>query len=340
MTNTRPNRRVCGTTGPSARRLFGTTALTLAPLLGAAPLAAVAQGWAPTKPIKLVIPFPPGGATDVAARAMVAQLGNALGQPMVVENRGGANGMIASEMVFNSPPDGYTMLMATADTNSINPNVYTKMSYQAHEFRAVAPVAMVNFMLVGRPGLPAKDLKELVALARGGKLNFASWGVGSTSQAAMEMFKAQAGKLDILHVPYQGAAPAFQAVMAGQNDVMMAPAVVVIPALSKVTAYGISSPSRHVGAPQVQTMTEQGFPVNADAWVGILAPPKTPQAVLEHVYKGVHAVTSSKEFQERLTQIGLSSAPNMTLDEFGKYMVAEIARWGQVIKAAGITLNN
>ena len=176
MTNTRPNRRVCGTTGPSARRLFGTTALTLAALLGAAPLAAVAQGWAPTKPIKLVIPFPPGGATDVAARAMVAQLGNALGQPMVVENRGGANGMIASEMVFNSPPDGYTMLMATADTNSINPNVYTKMSYQAHEFRAVAPVAMVNFMLVGRPGLPAKDLKELVALARGGKLNFASWG--------------------------------------------------------------------------------------------------------------------------------------------------------------------
>jgi tripartite-type tricarboxylate transporter receptor subunit TctC len=268
----------------------------------------LAQGWTPTRPIKLVIPYPPGGATDVAARAMVQQLGNSLGQPVVVENRAGANGMIASEMVFNAAPDGYTLLMATGDTNSINPNVYTRMSYQAAEFRGVAPVAMVNFMLVGKPGLPARDVKELAALAKGGTLNFASWGVGSGSQVAMEMFKAQAGTPDILHVPYQGAAPAFQAIMAGQNDIMMAPAVVVIPALSKVTAYGISSPSRHAGAPQVQTLTELGFPVNADVWVGVVAPPKTPKAVLEHLHKSIRAVTTSAEFQNRLTQIGLSSA--------------------------------
>lgn len=301
---------------------------------------ALAQGWTPTRPIKLVIPYPPGGATDIAARAMVQQLGNSLGQPVVVENRAGANGMIASELVFNAPPDGYTLLMATADTNSINPNVYTKMTYQAAEFRAVAPIAMVNFMLVGRPGLPAKDLKELVTLAKGGKLNFASWGVGSTSQVAMEMFKGQAGNLDVLHVPYQGAAPAFQAIMAGQNDIMMAPAVVVIPALSKVTAYGISSSRRHASAPDVQTMTELGFPVNADAWVGVLAPPKTPQAVLDHVAKAIRAVTATAEFQNRLTQIGLSGAPDMNTEAFGKYMVSEIGRWGETIKKANIQLSN
>lgn len=328
---------------PARRRRIGLMlAAALVTTLGmASPDAhAQAQAWAPTKPIKLVIPYPPGGATDVAARAMAQQLGNSLGQPMVVENRAGANGMIASELVFNSPPDGYTLLVATADTNSINPNVYTKMTYQARDFRAVVPIAMVNFMLVGKPGLPAKDLKELVALAKGGKLNFASWGVGSTSQVAMEMFKAQGGNLDVLHVPYQGAAPAFQAVMGGQNDIMMAPAVVVTPALSKVTAYGIASPKRHAGAPQVPTLTEQGFPMNADAWVGILAPPKTPQAVLDHVHKGVRAVTTSKEFQDRLTQIGLSSAPDMSTEEFGKYMVSEIDRWGEVIRKAGIQLNN
>ena len=296
-------------------------------------------GWTPNKPIKLVIPYPPGGATDVAARVMIQKLGDALGQPMVAENRPGANGMIASEVVYNAPPDGYTLLMATADTNSINPNVYTTMRYQAREFRGVAPVAKVNFMLVARPGIKLKTLTELVALAKGGKLTFASWGVGSTSQAAMEMFKAQAD-LKILHVPYQGAAPAFQAVMADQVDIMMAPAVVVIPNLSKVAAFGIASPERFAGATQVLTLTEQGYPVDADAWVGILAPPKTPQAVIDHIHKQVNEVTKDPDFKKRLLDIGLSAMPNMGQEQFHNYMVSEIDRWGQVIRRAGIKLDN
>lgn len=309
------------------------TALTSTP-------ASAQSAWTPTKPIRLVIPYPPGGATDVAARALVQKLGNSLGQPIVVENRAGANGMIASEHVFNAAPDGYTLLVATADTNSINPNVYTKMTYQAREFRAVAPVAKVNFMLVGRPGLKAANLTELVALAKSSNLTFASWGVGSTSQVAMEMFKAKAD-LKILHVPYQGAAPAFAAVMAGQVDVMMAPVSIVIPALSRVTAYGVSSPQRFAGATQIGTLTEQGYAVDADAWVGILAPPKTPQAVLEHIYKQVNAVTADAEMHKRLLDIGLSSlTPAMSLDQFGTYMVSEIDRWGQVIRNAGIKLDN
>jgi len=321
-----------------------TAGLALAPMVLAAGLAAPAlvqaEEWKPTKPIKLVIPYPPGGATDVAARAMVQQLGNAMGQPMVVENKPGANGMIASTYVFNEAPDGYTFLMATADTNSINPNVYSKMSYDARAFQGVAPVAIVDFVLVGKPGLAPKNLKELVALAKDGKLNFASWGVGSTSQVAMEMFKLQAGNLDILHVPYQGAAPAFQAIMGGQNDVMMAPAVIVIPALSKVTAYGIASAKRHGRLAEVATMTEQGFPMSGEAWVGVLAPPKTPKAIVEFVSKHIHAVAASQEFHERLLKIGLSPAPDMDSATFHKYMIAEIDRWGAVIKKAGIQLNN
>ncbi len=295
--------------------------------------------WSPTKPIRLVIPYPPGGATDVAARALVQQMGDSLGQTIVVENRPGANGMIASEVVFNAPPDGYTLLMATADTNSINPNVYTKMAYVARDFRAVAPVARVNFMLVGKPGLNAANLVELVALAKREKMTFASWGVGSTSQVAMEMFKAKAG-LDILHVPFQGAAPAFQSVMAGQVDVMMAPASIVIPALSRVTAYGIASPERFAKAQEVRTLTEQGYPVDADAWVGILAPPKTPQAVLDRVYQGVNAVTARPEMSNKLLGIGLSPPTAMTQPQFAAYMVSEIDRWGEVIRKAGIELKN
>jgi tripartite-type tricarboxylate transporter receptor subunit TctC len=304
------------------------------------PSAVHAAEWKPTKPIKLVVPYPPGGATDVAARAMAQQLGTSMGQPVVIENRAGANGMIASEVVFNAEPDGYTFLVATADTNSINPNVYSKMSYDARAFKGVAPIAIVDFVLVGKPGLAPKNLKELVSLAKGGKLNYASWGVGSTSQVAMEMFKSQAGNLDVLHVPYKGAAPAFQAIMGGQNDVMMAPAVIVIPALSKVTAYGIASAKRHAGLPTVQTMTEQGFPMSGEAWVGVLAPPKTPIEVVKFVHKHIHAVTSSKEFHDRLLKIGLSPAPDMTADAFNKYMISEIDRWGVVIKKAGIHLNN
>jgi len=270
---------------------------------------------------------------------LVMKLGDALGQPMVPDNKAGANGMIASELVFNAPADGYTVLMATADTNSINPNVFSKMSYVARDFRGVAPVAKVNFMLVARPGLKANTLSELVALAKGSELTYASWGVGSTSQVAMEMFKAKAD-VKILHVPYQGAAPAFQAIMAGQVDVMMAPASIVIPALSKVKAFGIASPQRFAGT-TVPTLTEQGYAVDADAWVGLLAPPKTPQAAIDHIYKQVNAATADPEMKKRLQDIGLSSfSPAMTQEQFHNYMVAEIDRWGQVIRNAGIRLDN
>jgi tripartite-type tricarboxylate transporter receptor subunit TctC len=327
----------------SARRrlgLVGVLGLALGALiLGLSSPVLAQNAWSPNKPIRMVIPYPPGGATDVAARALVMKLGDALGQPMVPDNKAGANGMIASELVFNAPADGYTVLMATADTNSINPNVFSKMSYVARDFRGVAPVAKVNFMLVARPGLKANTLSELVALAKGSELTYASWGVGSTSQVAMEMFKAKAD-VKILHVPYQGAAPAFQAIMAGQVDVMMAPASIVIPALSKVKAFGIASPQRFAGT-TVPTLTEQGYAVDADAWVGLLAPPKTPQAAIDHIYKQVNAVTADPEMKKRLQDIGLSSfSPAMTQEQFHNYMVAEIDRWGQVIRNAGIRLDN
>jgi tripartite-type tricarboxylate transporter receptor subunit TctC len=183
------------------------------------------------------------------------------------------------------------------------------------------------------------NVSELVALAKGNELTYASWGVGSTSQVAMEMFKAKAD-VKILHVPYQGAAPAFQAIMAGQVDVMMAPASIVIPALSKVKAFGIASPQRFAGT-SVPTLTEQGYAVDADAWVGLLAPPKTPQAVLDHIYKQVSAATADPEMKKRLQDIGLSSfSPAMSQEQFHNYMVAEIDRWGQVIRNAGIRLDN
>ena len=326
---------------PKRQALTRALALTLGLLAWGTSSPTLAQtGWNPTKPIRMVIPYPPGGATDVAARALVMKLGTAIGgQPLVPDNRAGANGMIASELVFNAPADGYTVLMATADTNSINPNVYSKMSYVARDFRGIAPVAKVNFMLVARPGLNANNLSELIALAKSNNLSYASWGVGSTSQVAMEMFKAKAD-LKILHVPFQGAAPAFQAIMASQVDVMMAPASIVIPALTKVKVYGIASPERFAGT-QVPTLTEQGYAVDADAWVGLLAPPKTPQAVLDQIYKQVSAVTADPDMKKRLQDIGLSSfTPAMSQEQFHNYMVSEIDRWGSVIRNAGIRLDN
>jgi tripartite-type tricarboxylate transporter receptor subunit TctC len=245
--------------------------------------------------------------------------------------------MIASEVAFKSAPDGLTLLMATADTHSINPNVYKSIRYQASEFVPVSPVAKITFILVGRPGLDAKTTSSLIALAKARGLSFASYGIGSASQVAMEMFMARS-QTKLLHVPDQGAAPAFQAVLAGQVDLMMAPVPLASQALDRLTAYGITSNERFAGAAQVPTLAEQGLAVDADSWIGMLAPPKTPRPVVEAVNKAIGDIVRNPEVVAQMTKIGFTNQAG-SLEQFTRHYHAELARWGQVIKSAGIQLD-
>jgi len=293
----------------------------------------------PEHPIKMVVAYPPGGATDVMARAVAQRLGDRLKQSVVVDNRPGASGQIGSDVVAKAPADGYTILFTAADTHSINPHVYPKIAYDAK--RDFAPVAMVGYLplaLMVNPGVKANDLKEFIALAKAnpGKLTYASYGLGSSSQVAMEML-AQHEKINLLHVPFQGAAPALTAVMGGQVDAMMVPLTVAWPnhQAGKVRVLAVAAPKRFVAVPDVPTFTEQGVALVSAPWIGVLAPAKTPADVLDKLSREVAAVGDDPQVQETLVKNGLQPDVKKA-PEFKAFLDAEYDRWGSTIKAANI----
>jgi tripartite-type tricarboxylate transporter receptor subunit TctC len=301
--------------------------------------AASAQtAWVPQRPIKLIVPFPPGGGADVAARIVTQALGNKLGQPMVVENKAGAGGAIGSELVSNAPPDGYTLLVASADTHSIYPHVYTKARFQAHDFVAVAPITKIAYVLMGRQDIGPKTTSEVVTLAKKGNLSYASWGAGSAAHAAMSMFIGAAGLPNMLHVPYAGAAPAVQALVASQVDLMMVPMPLAVANRSRLTLFGVSAEQRSDALKDAPTLAEQGFPVNAEFWIGVLAPPKTPLAIASSISSRVAEVVADPDVQKQLRVLGMTPH-QVTQPQFAEYVSAEYARWGKVIRDAGIKID-
>ncbi len=288
--------------------------------------------WNPTRPIKIIVPYPPGGGSDVAARTISERVSQKLGQQVLVENRPGAGGRWARYAVFRAEPDGYTLLLGASDAISIAPHLQPELTkYKPEEFVAIAPVNLLTTILVARPGLGVKSVSELIALAKKSKLSYSSWGNGSLGHVSGEVFKSVA-KIDLLNVPYQGAAPAAQAVLGGQVDVMFMPGPLWISFRDRVTTLGATSPMRFENVP---TLTEQGVPVVVEVWQAILAPPKTPKPVVDRLHAAFSEVMAEPETKERFAKMG-SIPLASTQEEFAKMIVADIPRWKKVLADSDI----
>jgi len=310
-------------------------------LLLAAGACAVAPAWSqsttwnPTHPIKLVVPFPPGGATDTTARALVDRLGQKLGQPVFIDNRAGAGGAIGAEAVYRAAPDGYTILFASADVMVISPHLFLKLPYKPLEFAAIGPTAGGGLMLVGRPGLEAKTFPEVVELARKRELSFASWGNGSAGHLGAEMFKHHTKVPKVLIVPYQGAAPAVQAVIGGQVDLMFMPIPLWVAMQSRVTTYAVAAKARYERYKQWPAMAEFGVPIDLELWQGFFAPPQTPRPVVDRLGKALAEVMADPEVRKKVEELGLIPS-SINQDEFAKMLAPDLARWGEAVRLANV----
>jgi tripartite-type tricarboxylate transporter receptor subunit TctC len=310
---------------------------------GIAMLAAAASAQAqdyPTRVIKMVIAFPAGGPTDFVGRILADKLKELLGQPVIIENRAGANGAIGADYVAKAAPDGYTLFLTTVGAVAITPHLRGDTHYDP--MRDFAPVSLVvnnTTVLVVRPDLPvnsAKDLAEM-AKAKPGALPFASTGVGSMPHLALELYQAAAG-VKFNHVPYRGAAPALTDVLGGQVTALFADAPVLIKQIEggKLKPLGAASEERNPMLPNVPTLKEQGYAdTQADNWYGLLAPAKTPPATVAKLNQAVRAALSDATVREKLTQSGAIPAPDKP-EEFGKFLKQELDRWGKVIGEKGI----
>ncbi|MBP6645105.1 MAG: tripartite tricarboxylate transporter substrate binding protein, partial [Burkholderiaceae bacterium] len=299
-----------------------------------------ANAW-PTKPIRMVVPFTPGGSTDILARAIGQKLTEAWGQPVVIDNVPGAGGSLGADKVAKSPADGYTVLMGHIGTLAVNPSLYPKLPYDpVRSFEPVALVAKVPNVLVVHPGVAAKSVKELVALAKAkpGHLSYGSGGNGSAANLAGEYLKQQTGT-SMLHIPYRGAVPAVTDLAGGQIQLVFTGGLAVMPFVKsgQLRALAVSSTLRMASLPDVPTMIESGYKgFEADQWYGVVAPKGTPAAVVSKLNQQINAALSSPELKTRLTNEGAVATPT-TPQAFGQYIATEIARWRPVIQAGRVT---
>ena len=297
----------------------------------------------PAKVVKLVVPQAPGGATDVFARKIGQTLSERWGQPVIVENRAGAAGVVGTDAVAKSPPDGYTLLVTYAGSQAINPSLYPKIPFDSiKDFQTVATLAVTPFVFIADPKLPAKDLAELIALARAkpDALTYASSGNGSVNHLLGEMLKAAAG-IKMLHVPYRGVAPAITDVIGGQVDTAFSsvPSVLQMVRNGNVRALAVSSARRISIAPEIPTIAESGFAgFDVNPWWGMLAPAGTDMAIVRKINSEVGEILRSKEMIEFLAAQG--AEPLITSpEEFLRILQADVEKWAKVVKDAGVTLN-
>ena len=309
-------------------------------LLGLLPLAGAHAAEAyPSRPVKLIIPFPPGGSNDVVGRVIASQLAMRLGHPVVVDNRGGAGGVIGSELAAKSEPDGYTLLFISSAFTA-NASLYTLPYDQAKAFVPVAMLAAGPNVLAVPPNFPVNSVKELIALAKAkpGTLNYASAGIGSFQHLSSALF-VNLAQVDIVHVPFKGGGPAMMDVMAGNTQLILGALVQTLPQIKagKLKALGVGGLKRSPALPDVPTLAEAGVPgYEAVNWWGIVAPAGTPKPVLERLYKELTAVQKSPDLVKRFEAEAVE-AVQMTPAEFGRYIEQDTAKWARVIKEAGIT---
>ena len=300
--------------------------------------AAHAQSW-PSKPVKVIVNFPPGGAADQLARIVGQPLSEALGQPVVVENRGGAGGNIGGDAVAKSPADGYTLLMSSGGMVSINPHLYPKMPFDpAKDLRPVASVARIAVYLVTRPELPAKNVSEFLAhlKANPGKITFGSPGTGSSPHLAAELMKSMTGTYAV-HVPYRGGGPALQDLLGGQFGFWFDPGVGLPHVRSgKLKLLAVGSPKRSPLFPDVPTMNEAGLKgFAADSFFGLYAPAGVPNEVINRVNTEMNKILATQAIRDRIVALGGEAAP-MSPAEFGTRAAADSKRFGDLIKSRGI----
>ncbi|WP_157268911.1 Bug family tripartite tricarboxylate transporter substrate binding protein [Azohydromonas aeria] len=311
-------------------------ALALAAACALAGATAWAQGpqW-PAKPVKMIVNFPPGGAADQIGRAIAQPLQEALGQPVVVENRGGSGGNLGGEAVAKAPPDGYTLLMSSGGMVAVNPHIYPKMSFDpVKDLTPVAAAARVLVFLVVRADSPIRDFKGLIAdlKAHPGQRAFGTPGNGSSPHLATEMMKSQAG-VDATHVPYRGAAPALTDLLGGQVDFLFDPGVAV-PHIKagKLRVLAVGSPKRSPLFPDVPTLDESGLKgFDADSYFGVYAPAGTPAEVVNRLNAEVNRIIATPAFRERVAQLGGVPAP-MTPAQFGATAAQDSKRFGAIIR--------
>ncbi|MGO4330059.1 tripartite tricarboxylate transporter substrate binding protein [Cupriavidus sp. 2TAF22] len=308
-------------------------------LVASAAARAQAQPY-PSQPIRIVVPYAPGGMTDVVARVIAQRLGVRLGRPVVVENRPGAATIVGAEVVAGASPDGYTLLAATNTTLTINPWLYPRLPYDPlKSFAPIALVASAPSVIVVNPGVAARTVGEVVQLsrARPGSLSYASYGNGSSAHLAGEMLKARTG-IDLLHVPYKGSAPAKAAVMAGEVSMTFEPAFTGLPqiAAGKLRALAVMNASRSAVLPDVPTTAELGYGgIEMSAWVGLVAPAATPPAVVQTLAGEIEAIMADPAVRQTLLRSGAEPL-GYYREAFGTYIRDETARYGKVIATAHI----
>ena len=314
----------------------------LAIALAAAAATSFAQSY-PSKSIRIVVPFPPGGIADVMARVFGQKFSDSWGQSVVVENRAGAGGNIGAEIVAKSPPDGYTLVMGSIGTHSVNISLFSKMPFDpVRDFAPVALVIKSQNLLVVHPSVPAKSVKELIALARArpGQLAYASAGNGTAGHLAGELFKALA-KIDLVHIPYKGNTPAIADLMGGQTSMTFATMPTVLPQVkgNRLRALAVTGAQRSPALPNTPTVAEAalaGFDVTN--WIGIFAPAGTAPDIVNKLNAEIMRIMRLPDVEPRLAAEGAQFTPN-TPAEFGAFVKSEIAKWGKVIRDAGIRVD-
>ncbi len=300
---------------------------------------AIAETW-PTRPIRFIVPFAPGGGGDVVGRIIGQRMSEQLGKPLVIDNRAGGGGTLGCELAAKAAPDGYTLLLGNVGPIAVGPALYPKLAYDpVRDFAPVTMIASFPNLLVANPGLPFKTVPELVAYAksRPGTLNFASAGAGTSTHLAGELFKSVAG-IDVVHVPYKGGAAAMTDIIAGQVAYYFGtmPSSMPLAKAGKLRALAVTSLTRSPAAPEVPTIAESGYPkFETAAWYGLMFPTGTPREIVARTNAATMSVLALPDIRERLVHEG-SEPMGSTPAQFSAYIKAEIAKWSGVVKAANL----
>ena len=312
-------------------------------LLACFPVLATAQSY-PAKPVRWVVPFPPGGSADIMGRMIGQELVKSLGQQVVIENRAGASAIVGSEYVAKSAPDGYTLLQANVSQMTIHPSVYPKLPYDPlRDFAPITVLGIVTSVVVVTPSLPVSSIKDLVALAkkRPGQLNFTSSGVGASTHLTGELLKQRAG-IDMVHVNYKGSGPALTDVMAGFVQIMFENLPSALPYIKagKLKVLAVTGKERSPILADVPTLAESGFPgFDMVSWQGLVAPAGTPKPIIDKLNAELARVLKTPEMRDKMFGLGTEVVAN-TPEQFAQYIRDETAKWSKIVKAAGIKLEN
>ena len=322
----------------ASRRLLLASGIALSPCVGGAAPAAVDAAY-PTRPIRLLVPFAPGGGNDALARILGGRLGEAFAHQVVVDNRPGGGGIVANDVVAKAAPDGYTLLLGYFGPLAVSPSLQ-KLPYDpVSDFTSLGFLASGYHVLVIHPSVPARSVKELIAYAKAnpGKLNSAFAGVGAAGHLTTELFRSIVG-IDIVHVPYRGSGPASAAVMSGEAHMQFGSVSASMPFVrtNRLIALATTSPKRLALAPEVPTLIESGIVgVDARSWYTLLAPSRTPRPIVEKLSRELTRILALPEVRDHLSRQAIEAQP-MSAAEFTSYLKAEIVKWGKVVRAAGI----